>query len=215
MDTFNPAQVYSSIDRGGRYAYNKQPEIAHWNLMVLAQSLRPLLHVEQEQAVNLARGALEAFSIQYHHDYLSGMAGKLGLGQSTLGDEVLIGDLLGLMATHELDFTRTLRQLSDPQQHAQLNDACEPWMAKWLERCSNNDAQQPDYALMQANNPVCIPRNHLIEAAIDAATDDNDFSAFHELVDVLAQPYDAQYIGTKFSQPPAVDEIVKHTFCGT
>jgi uncharacterized protein YdiU (UPF0061 family) len=215
MDTFNPAQVYSSIDRGGRYAYNKQPEIAHWNLMVLAQSLLPLLHQDQEQAVKLARGALEAFSIQYHHDYLSGMAHKIGLRQFTPGDEVLIGDLLGLMEAQSLDFTLTFRQLSDPQQHSHLDENLAPWKTRWLERCRAGETQQPDYALMQMTNPICIPRNHLIEAAINAATDSNDFSAFHALVDVLAQPYDAQYSDTKFSQPPAADEIVKNTFCGT
>jgi uncharacterized protein YdiU (UPF0061 family) len=215
MDTFNPGQVYSSIDQGGRYAYNKQPEIAHWNLMVLAQSLLPLLHAEQEQAVSLARGALEAFSTQFHHDYLSGMTRKIGLRQFELGDEVLIADLLGLMESQALDFTLTFRQLSNPQQQADLDDNFAPWLSRWLERCQHNESAQPDYALMLANNPLCIPRNHLIEAAINAATDKHDFSAFHELVDVLAHPYDEQYVNTKFSQPPAADEIVQHTFCGT
>jgi uncharacterized protein YdiU (UPF0061 family) len=215
MDTFNPSQVYSSIDRGGRYAYNKQPEIAHWNLMVLAQSLLPLIHKEQEQAVKLARGAIEAFSTQFQHDYLSGMARKIGLGQFTPGDEVLIDDLLGLMEAQSLDFTLTFRQLSDPQQHAQFDENFAPWKLRWLARCQEEATKQPDYASMQMTNPICIPRNHLIEAAIKAATDNNDFSAFHALVDVLARPYDPQYAGTKFSQPPAADEIVQNTFCGT
>jgi len=220
MDSYNPGQVYSSIDRGRRYAYDKQPEIGHWNLMVLAQSLLPLLHPETEQAVSLARGALEAYSTQFYQSHVSGMARKIGLSAITAdninaGDEALIRDLLGLMQAQELDFTLTFRHLSDPDKQAKLDPSLAPWLERWLSRCQDDASQQPDYALMQASNPMCIPRNHLIEAAIDAATHRNDFSDFHALVDVLAHPYDEQYADTKFSQPPSVEEIVQNTFCGT
>ena len=215
MDTYDSAQVYSSIDRGSRYAYNKQPKIAHWNLIVLAQSLLPLLQEDPEQAVSLARGALEAFSLQFQQNHLAGMGRKIGLDQAIPGDEILMRDLMSLMEADALDFTLTFRQLSDPLQHTHLNEALEPWITRWLARGHDNDSQQPNYALMKTTNPVCIPRNHLIEAAITAATDSNDFTAFDELVDVLAQPYDAQYIGTKFSLPPAAEDVVLYTFCGT
>ena len=68
---------------------------------------------------------------------------------------------------------------------------------------------------MQVVNPVYIPRNHRIEAAIRAAEDEGDFYVFHELHAVLQQPYVRQDGKDRYLQAPEPGEVVEHTFCGT
>ena len=92
----------------------------------------------------------------------------------------------------------------------------ESWLAKWRQRLTRetlSDAERQEK--MQAVNPVYIPRNHQIEAAIRAAEDHDDFSVFHELHEVLQNPYLQQEGKARYSLPPEPDEIVQQTFCGT
>jgi len=215
MDSFDPTKVYSAIDRGGRYAYQKQPEIAHWNLMVLAQSLLPLIDADQEQAVVLAKEALAQFPIAFHAHHRRGMAAKLGLANATQPDEQLIRELLELMNNEAMDYTLTFRHLSDPASHKLLPVRLMPWIEDWLARAATETDGKPDYTLMRAVNPMCIPRNHLIEAVINAAIGEDDFGPFEEFVKVLQTPYDDLPLDSPFTQPPRPDQIVQNTFCGT
>jgi serine/tyrosine/threonine adenylyltransferase len=237
MDAFNPEQVYSSIDHHGRYAYRRQPSIAHWNLSCLAQSLLPLLHDDEEQAVALAQNAINAFPAQFLQANTQGMARKLGL--QTLGeqDTALVEDLWQLMAQHELDFTLTFRRLADlAHEDAASNQsvaalfefpqALAPWLERWRARIAQDALSgAARQATMYRANPVFIPRNHLVEAAIAAATDSaapgggvpagGDFSVFHALVDVLASPHDYRPELALYATPPRPEQVVKQTFCGT
>ena len=113
MDQFNPAQVYSSIDHGGRYAYRNQPGIAHWNLTRLAQALLPVLHDEQEEAVALAQAAVDSFPTRFVDAYQQQMGSKLGLADVREGDDALLQDLLTLMAEARADFTLTFGHLTE------------------------------------------------------------------------------------------------------
>ena len=215
MDGFDPAQVYSAIDRGGRYAYQKQPQIAHWNLMVLAQSLLPLIDTDQAEAVALAKAALDQFPIAFHDHNWKGMAAKLGLTNADQADEQLIRELLELMHNERLDYTLTFRHLSDPANHRLLPECSLPWIEDWQTRAASQAAGKPDYALMQSINPSCIPRNHLIEAVITAAIEAGDLAPFHALNKVLQTPYRDLPLDSPFTQPPRPDQIVQNTFCGT
>ncbi len=89
MDTYDPATVFSSIDREGRYAYGNQPAIAGWNLARFAESLLPLLHEDQENAVKLAQDAISEFMELYHSNWLAGMRAKLGIFHEEKQDEAL------------------------------------------------------------------------------------------------------------------------------
>jgi len=227
MDGFNPEQVYSSIDHGGRYAYRNQPGIAHWNLACLANALVPILHDDQEQAVTLAQAAIDAFPGQFLKANTAGTARKLGLAEIGEEDVALVEDLWRLMAEHQLDFTLTFRRLADLARgdgagagHVaelfEFPDALQSWLQRWRERTGRESTSAAErQASMYRANPVFIPRNHLVEAAITAATEAADFSLFHQLVDVLDNPHEYRSRLRRFATPPRPDEIVRQTFCGT
>jgi uncharacterized protein YdiU (UPF0061 family) len=227
MDEFNPEQVYSSIDHNGRYAYRSQPGIAHWNLSCLAQALLPLLADDAEQAVALAQQAIDAFPEQFLLANAQGIARKLGLQEIGEQDTALVEDLWQLMAEHRLDFTLTFRRLADLAHESEgsgtsvaelfeFPDALQPWLTRWRLRVTQEtDTSAERQASMYRANPVFIPRNHLVEAAIAAATDKSDLSVFHDLVDVLAAPNEYRTELALYATPPKPEEVVQQTFCGT
>jgi len=227
MDGFNPDKVFSSIDRDGRYAYRNQPGIAHWNLSCLAQCLLPLLHHDKDEALALAQGAVDAFPEQFLAAHNRGMAGKLGLTELTGEGTALVEELLQHMADHQLDFTLTFRHLADicngtepesgsVRQLIEFPESMEPWLLRWRERLSADVmSTKEQQARMHANNPAFIARNHLVEEAITAATYQGDFTPFHKLVEVLAEPYQYKDELARFASPPRAEQEVKQTFCGT
>ncbi len=227
MDGFDPATVFSSIDQGGRYAYRNQPHIAHWNLSVLAQALLPLLDADQEKARASGQAAIDAFPELYLLAYHNGMCKKLGLTQNGADDEVLIQDLVKLMQEEKTDFTLTFRRLSDladPDKTSaagvssvlELPETFAPWLDRWRTRLAieSQDASERQTG-MYAVNPAYIARNHLVEEAIDAAVNQQDFKPFHTLVDVLAQPFEFNHAQARYAMPPKPGQVVRQTFCGT
>jgi len=217
MDDYDPEKVFSSIDRGGRYAYKNQPEIAHWNLACLAQALLSQLNANQEQAVDIAQQAINEFPALYDHEFQQGMCRKLGLVGTYPEDAALSADLFDIMEKHSADFTQTFHQLTKVakgERHT-LNDGFSQWVERWQERRKLNPGNINSSALMELANPVYIPRNHLVEAAIEAATAAGNYTLFHELVDVLADPWHEREGLDRFAASPSVDQLVKHTFCGT
>lgn len=184
-----------------------------------------MLDDETEQASALSQESLDAFPKLFQHAYTSGMARKLGLAGIEAGDEGLAGELLDLMAREQIDFTLAFRRLSDLAQPEsgpgvadlfEFSDAFTPWLERWRQRVAN-DPQAPDerQADMYQANPVFIPRNHLVEAAIDSAVSQGDFAPFNRLVDLLEQPNDYQPGLAVFAKPPRPEEVVGKTFCGT
>jgi len=227
MDAFNPEKVFSSIDHGGRYAYRNQPAIAHWNLAALAQALLPILHSDQEQAVALAQATVDTFPQAFLQAHSAGMARKLGLTKIDEQDGELVEELLQLMTAENSDFTLTFRRLADHAgdkpsaegtvaQLYEFSDAFVPWLARWRKRLSEESrSPQQRQAAMYAANPVFIPRNHLVEEALRAATDEADYTPFHTLVDVLSQPFSFNPELLRFATPPRPEQEVRQTFCGT
>jgi len=218
MDEFDNAKVFSSIDQHGRYAYQNQPSIGHWNMSMLAQSLLPILHLEAEkenddEAIALAQAALDRFPALFAECYRQHMLAKLGLFDNTSGEDlVFIEQLLALMQADHIDFTVCFRALSDPSSARFLalfksEPAALDWYSRWQERLGG----QHDAARMQATNPGIIPRNHWIEATIQAALQ-NDWSLFERFAQALEQPFQEH---PEFSVPPQAQERVQATFCGT
>ena len=225
MDAYHPGTVFSSIDQHGRYAYGNQPRIALWNLTRLAETLLPLLHDDAERATADAEDALKAFAPAFEAVYHAGLRHKIGLTTEREGDLQLAGDLLRRMAENEADFTLTFRHLADA---AGPNGNAEParsrfidptsfdgWAEGWRARLAE-DGQDPATrrAAMRAVNPAFIPRNHRVEAAIQAGLRD-DFAPFEALTKVLARPFDDQPDHGAYMDPPALEERVTQTFCGT
>jgi uncharacterized protein YdiU (UPF0061 family) len=224
MDTYNPAAVFSSIDRQGRYAYRNQPDIAVWNLSRFAETLLPLLNENQDTAVADAEEALDAFAPAFHSEYIAGFRRKLGLTTQREEDNALIQGLLNAMARNQVDFTLLFRRLAEaiePQGEAAARDLFvnpkefDEWALKWRARMGMEPQDTGRHAAILAANPAYIPRNHRVEAMIDAAVDDGDFGPFEELLQVLSAPFDARPEFARYEDPPKPEERVLATFCGT
>jgi uncharacterized protein YdiU (UPF0061 family) len=225
MDAYDPAAVFSSIDRQGRYAYANQPQIALWNLTRLAETLLGLLAEDQQAAVAEAEAALDAFAPQFQAAYLRAFRAKLGLAEELEEDGALIQALLGTMARGQVDFTLLFRSLAEAQEEGsegaaralfEIPDEFDEWLGQWRERLrADPQDRAARRAAMNAVNPAFIPRNHRVEAMIAAAVDSDDFGPFEELLRVLSRPFEDQPGYERYQDAPQPDERVVATFCGT
>lgn len=210
MDSFHRARVFSSIDHGGRYAYANQPHIAQWNLARLAQALLPVLAGDEQIQMEAAQEAVDGFADQFRDAWLTEMRAKLGLEGAEDGDAGLIQSLLTVMEEGEADFTLTFRGLADGSARDQFGDpsAFDQWSREWRARGGKETMD------LNQINPLFIPRNHLVEAAIEAGLA-GDFDPFEELLAVLSDPYTARPEHAAYASPPKPNERVYQTFCGT
>ncbi len=229
VDTFHPATVYSSIDRGGRYAYNQQPAIAHWNLARLAECLLSLLSENREQAVEQANEILGEFPGHFEAHFHQGLAAKLGLSYTE--EHAQLGlDLMDTMAAGEADMTLVFRGIAAlPSATPETSDTDEPvrglfgdpaafdaWAKPWRQRLQAEGISDEDRKIaMLRVNPAFVLRNHLAQWAVDAAIDRLDFAPMKTLHKVLSRPFDDQPEHAQLSQPPKPEERVITTFCGT
>ncbi len=213
MDFYNPNQVYSSIDRNGRYRYNNQPNIAIWNLARLAESLLTLLSDDENQALELAQNAIDSFGETYKAEWLRVMRAKLGLCAQLDEDEALINEFLVLLAQGQFDFTISFRGLCNFELPNQ--SSFKDWNNKWQNRLSVETYSEDEASkIMRANNPAIIPRNHQVQKAI-AAGENGDFEPMDRLLGALSRPFDETQDFAEYKSPPNPDEEVKKTFCGT
>jgi uncharacterized protein YdiU (UPF0061 family) len=218
MDAFDPAAVFSSIDQMGRYAFANQPRIALWNLTRLAECLLPLLADDEDKAVAIATSTLERFAPAFDGAFLPGMLAKLGISGASDGEQ-LVAEFLQLLAKNQADFTLAFRRLSDAadgetdELRAMFAEPAgfDAWSDKWLRAREQRPLAS---AAMRKVNPAFIPRNHRIEAVIQAALRD-DYGPFEELLGVLSRPYDDQPQFAAYAEPPRDEERVTQTFCGT
>lgn len=192
LDAFVPGHVCNHSDNQGRYAYNRQPNVAYWNLFCLAQALLPLIG-DQE----LAKGALESYKTVFPETFMARMRSKLGLVQAREQDAELIDGILVLLAQNGVDYTIFWRRLS----HAVQQNDFEPvrdlfadrttfdgWLLSYSELLAL-DNQALAANLMLKNNPKFVLRNHLGEQAIRAAKL-GDFSELQTLQRLLEHPFD-------------------------
>ncbi|MBK1720235.1 protein adenylyltransferase SelO [Thiocystis violacea] len=223
MDAYDPGTVFSSIDHRGRYAYGNQPRVAQWNLARLAQSLLPLLDEDQDKAIQDAQAAIDAFPQRFEQAYLGIFRAKLGLLEPRADDADLIDALLERMAETRADFTNGFRALcalaagTDEARSAPLGEdgAFTDWIRRWRARLAQEAATPSERAArMRRANPAVIPRNHRVEAALEAAVA-GDFRGFDALERVLANPWDDRPDMDPYTRPPEPHEIVRETFCGT
>lgn len=226
MEAYDPRTVFSSIDRGGRYAYGNQPGIILWNMARLAETLLPLIDADDERAIARAGETLEGFSEQYSAEWLGVARAKLGLTREAEGDVALIDGFLAAMNAGRADFTLSFRRLAECAESPaadvallalfQPSDAIAAWLPRWRERlAAEAEPLQAIAARMRRVNPLYIPRNHLVEQAIAAAVEEGDFAPFEALNEVLARPFEQQPGRERYAQPAEPAERVLRTFCGT
>ncbi|RBP64241.1 uncharacterized protein YdiU (UPF0061 family) [Brevibacterium sanguinis] len=212
IDAFDPAAVFSSIDETGRYSYRNQPLVAEWNLARFAETLLPLLAESQDDAVGLAEEALGEFRPTYSAAWTAGMSAKLGVAEADVPS--LAADLFPLLHEHAVDFTSVFRALGTaaggddrPVRSLMAGADVDEWLGRWR-------AAHPDPDLMDRTNPIFIPRNHLVEEALDAATD-GDMNPFTELLEVVTSPFAERPGRERYAAPAPADFGPYRTFCGT
>jgi uncharacterized protein YdiU (UPF0061 family) len=216
LDTYDPATVFSSIDHQGRYAFGNQPRIAHWNVARFADTLLPLLADNPDKAIALAEDTITQFPAHFKRYWLAGMRRKLGLVSEQSEDADLIEALLTLMQEHAADYTNTFRRLCAVAEGEAAPAGYESWGTRWRSRLGQEPHERGAAAsLMRAHNPAVIPRNHRVEAAINAAVQQGDFAPMATLLTVLSTPFDLKPEHGAYSMPPAPSERVSQTFCGT
>ena len=229
LDAHDPATVFSSIDTGGRYAYGQQPAVMGWDLARFAESLLPLLDDDQDRAVELATDALAGFGERYATAYADRIRPKLGLRPAAEGgpDEPtlrqLAEDLLELQRESRVDHTGFWRDLArETEQPGEPGDSAATTPARdrvldlaaydaWAERWR---ALRPDPELMRRSNPAYVPRNHLLEDALEVAGR-GGLGPVERMLEVVAQPYDERAGLERYREPASEGAAEFVTFCGT
>ncbi len=226
MDKYDPATVYSSIDQFGRYAYGNQAQIGLWDLARFAETLLPLLDMDDQAAIADAQEALAGFEPRFIEKHRTGMMRKLGIFGPVDDDAGALNGILTALTENQVDFTLFFRRLGAAIQPGAGDEAvrslfvdptaADAVLGSWRARLAR-EPMRPDerQAAMAAVNSAYIPRNHRIEAVIKAATEDGDSAPFEELVAVLSRPYDPQPEFARYAEPPLEHERVLATFCGT
>jgi uncharacterized protein YdiU (UPF0061 family) len=207
MDAYDPAMVFSSIDRNGRYAYGKQPPIAQWNLARLAEVMLPLFHDDEKQSVEIANDLIPKFEERFKQHWLAGIRAKLGIFTEEVEDAVLIQDLLDQMKDKDADFTNTFADLTTGRYEP------DAWHARWQTRLSQQPQSRDEVSqLMRRSNPAFIARNHKVEEALSAANQ-GDLNPLHGLLEVITEPWNHDRELPDYSQPGSCSGY--KTYCGT
>jgi len=210
MEEYDPDTVFSSIDRNGRYAFANQSSIAGWNIARLAESLLPLIADDEDKAIELAQEVLASYSQSYTDKWQKMLMGKLGVESYQACDDELISELLMLMNANKLDYTNTFYNLAYQNLDTLKSQGMSDWFDKWLARVG--DIEKATF-VMRKNNPMIIPRNHLVDKALKAA-DKGNVSLVENLVKVTSKSYKFTKDADKYMALPSDDERVRATFCG-
>ena len=224
LDTYAPDTVFSSIDAHGRYAFGNQPIMAQWNLTRLAEALLRIIDDDADRATELLTDEINAFPGAYMRNWLSGMRRKLGLLTEEDADLDLVNGLFNALPDQNVDYTLFFRRLSnaatgddsavralfdDPEVYAQ-------WATRWHERLKRESASDEQRAhTMNAVNPIYVPRNHQVEAALESAVQTGSLDALNRLQDVLARPFEEREGLEDYTRPAPDDFGPYRTFCGT
>lgn len=215
LNHFEIDHICNHSDHSGRYAYHRQPQIMHWNMACLASAMLPLIELNHSpnDAQALLRTALEEFPLTYASKWQDLFRRKLGLITKQDADINLIERLLQQMNDSKVDFTSFFRALSNinkamvPSDISPRNEfidrvGIDQWFEDYLSRIqaeSIDDVQRKE--LMNQVNPKYILRNHLAQAAIEKAQQ-NDFSEVSKLLQILTRPYDDQPQYNNYALPP-------------
>ena len=219
MDSYDPLTTFSSIDHGRRYAFGNQPIIAQWNLARFAEALLPLIHSNQDKAVNIAEEHISEFEDIFQSRRLAMMRKKLGFFGAQSEDAVIAEDLLSWMQKHKADYTNTFRLLgagSLPKDGKYTDPTFTDWYVRWKARLAQqSETMNESLNLMLATNPTYIPRNHKVENALSSASENGDLATLHLLLDVITKPYIERHGLETYTEPRPSDYGPYQTFCGT
>ncbi len=218
MNVYHPDTVFSSIDRNGRYAFGNQPGIIKWNIARLAEALLPIIHPEPSTALQLAQTCIDQFDNIWVEKYYEMMLLKLGIEKKAPELYLLVDELLALMQNLKLDYTNTFLALTHDKVTGEGTlggPEFKPWLDKWKNILNHSNLYEQAKTRMKENNPAFVPRNHLVEEALDSAVNGN-LDLIKQLLVVLGKPYHYQENLSHFTiPPPPVFENEYATYCGT
>lgn len=220
METYDPATVFSSIDRYGRYAFGNQPSIALWNLSRFAETLLPLIHPARSTAIEKAEDVLACFETLFEEQWSQALRQKLGLGNKAEGDGALVNELLEWMRKNRADYINTFRVLMDARETPGRYFAQDPTVAAWWQSWAGRRKRQSpsdgeSLSMMQRATPAVIPRNHRVEEALQAASEAQDYKPLQALLGALQNPYDHQLVRPDYQASAPAGAPPYRTFCGT
>ena len=207
IEGFDWGHICNHSDDSGRYAYNMQPRIAHWNLYCLAEALLPLMEMEE------AESALHEYEPEFERNYSGLMRAKLGLATEQAGDAALMQETLRLLHNSRADYTTFFRRLggfdsaagaaTPPLRELFANcDAYADWAGRYRARLALEARTDAERKLrMDRINPKYVLRNYLAETAIRKAADQRDYSEIERLMRLLAHPYDEQEDMQAYAEP--------------
>ena len=203
MDAYHPETVFSSIDRLGRYAYGKQPQIAGWNLARLGEALMPLFDDNEERALEQANESLKSYGDLFGAAYLGGLRRKFGFFTERDDDRELVQGFLKLLMDNGIDYTLAFRRLGNGEMPVDDQE----WAARYRARLALEPQDEATRrTAMQAVNPLYIPRNHRVEATLTAAIEHEDFDPFEELLAVMARPFEERPEFAAYAEPPSEED---------
>lgn len=219
IDVYNPETKFSSIDHQGRYAFGNQPKIGLWNLSRFAETILPLLDSNTDKAIKIAKDVLGEFGNHYESNYYSGMARKLGLFRYESSYKDLIDTLLDSMTKHKVDYTNFFLGLTYSEnfelEFYKTKDF-KDWEREYTLRLKTQEqTDEQSKELMKKSNPLLIPRNYLVEEALESAVENNDISKLNELLQGLKNPYEISMVDKKFMKIPQARSVPYKTYCGT
>lgn len=217
MDQYKRDTVFSSIDRQARYSYGNQPQMAEWDLARFAETLIPLIDKDTNTAIEMCKEELIKFKEIFDKEWLDGMRRKLGMFSNNIEDRDIISSLLNIMEENKLDFTNTFKTLTLLDKESEIFEITEfkEWYEIWLKRIEDQDEDLTQaQSLMKENNPAVIPRNLIVEKALDSAVSKGDLTDFFHLLDALKSPFDYTIKRDEYENPPECDKPYR-TFCGT
>ena len=220
MGVYDPQTVYSSIDRMGRYAFGNQPDILQWNLARFAECLLPLINADRTKAVDQVGPVIEEFSDRFEKEYMKMMGKKLGLTLIKQEDQKLIVFVLNRLKDRRLDYTITFdlltKSLRSDAAASQLKNDLGECFDLWRKRLSEqHTVPQKVQELMRQHNPVVIPRNHHVEAVIQACEQTGKATLAEKFLQVLRSPYEELAQTSEYQDPPSDGDENYKTFCGT
>ncbi|BFM15917.1 YdiU family protein [Maricurvus nonylphenolicus] len=231
LGDYDPRTVYSSIDHQGRYAYGNQANIALWNMTRFAESLLSLCLKEQpensdaepevkEDLLDQIKDLINGFAERFEKAHQQMLAAKLGFVEAKDGDETIMLEILDQLTARKMDYTQTFnhltKSLNDEASHQYLSEKLADTYNTWRQRVTQQDTDVDTIqSSMRQQNPVVIPRNHHVEAVLQACESSGSPEAALSFLDVLRNPYQETADTPQYQDSGEGFDSDYQTFCGT
>ena len=220
MNGFKSNTVFSSIDHRGRYAFDQQPSIALWNITRLAESLLPQIDTDSNRAIEKVKTLLSNFEGRFRKEYLAMLFHKIGISNPNSEDQQLLNRLMTWMESYKSDYTNTFVQLTYPEIKLCAcfeEEEVQQWVNDWKARLrSVSTPWETQLKLMQANNPIYIPRNNTVEDVLNAITKEDNPEAINAFMSKIQHPYTTCDFDLTYMQSPEDNFDTEYkTYCGT